>query len=281
MKKRTRITLRTKIYLTIVGLLAMVGAVYAATPMFFGSRDEATGIAVSPENMYATAWCNQNLYGYDCLGNPFILGFIPFGGPQCIEKYLAIVPKQCIPAGFTVKDVYITEGQDIYKFTYPAGPISFFAQVGCPFSDHSSITFDKEGTFGNKMIITCENGPTWTVDGAGNVDFVGSFTSQGSIAFCEGPAVAPATFGPGVPLDLAGKLLVTDENAQAVDAMDSSGNVTKNVFNWAAGFGKGVENINFVPTLPCSFGCQAQGPGKFFQMIEDQDAIIMYAPTDF
>ena len=97
---------------------------------------------------------------------PDILGQIPFGGPQCIEKYLAIVPKQSIPAGFTVKDVYITEGQDIYKFTYPAGPISFFAQVGCPFSDHSSITFDKEGTFGNKMIVTCENGPTWTVDGS-------------------------------------------------------------------------------------------------------------------
>ena len=63
--------------------------------------------------------------------------------------------------------------------------------------------------------------------------------------------------------------------------MDSSGNVTKNVFNWAAGFGKGVENVSFVPTLPCSFGCQAQGPGKFFQMIEDQDAIIMYPPDNF
>ena len=116
---------------------------------------------------------------------PDILGQIPFGGPQCIEKYLAIVPKQCIPAGFNVKDVYITEGQDIYKFTYPNGPISPqpFAQVGCPFSDHSSITFDKEGTFGGGMVVVCENGPVWKINGAGNVDFVGSFTSQGSIAF--------------------------------------------------------------------------------------------------
>ena len=64
--------------------------------------------------------------------------------------------------------------------------------------------------------------------------------------------------------------------------MDSSGNVTKNVFNWAAGFGKGVENVSFVPDAAWRpFGCQAQGPGKFFQMIEDQDAIIMYPPSDF
>src|SRR4026207_247818 len=106
MKKRTKISLRTKIYLTMVGLLALTGAAYAATPLFFGSRDEATGIAVSPENMYETAWCNNNLYGYDCLGQPFILGQIPLGNQVCIEKYPAIVPKQCIPAGFTVKDVF-------------------------------------------------------------------------------------------------------------------------------------------------------------------------------
>ena len=81
MKKRTKISLRTKIYLTIVGLLAIVGAVYAATPLFFGSRDEATGIAVSPENMYVTAWCNQNLYGYDCLGHALYLGIYSFWRP--------------------------------------------------------------------------------------------------------------------------------------------------------------------------------------------------------
>ena len=81
MKKRTKISLRTKIYLTIVGLLAMVGAVYAATPLFFGSRDEATGIAVSPENMYATAWCNQNLYSYNCLGGARYLGTDSFWRP--------------------------------------------------------------------------------------------------------------------------------------------------------------------------------------------------------
>ena len=35
MKKRTKITLRTKIYLTIVGLLALTGVLYAANPIPF------------------------------------------------------------------------------------------------------------------------------------------------------------------------------------------------------------------------------------------------------
>ena len=35
MKKRTKITLRTKIYLTIVGLLALTGVLYASNPSVF------------------------------------------------------------------------------------------------------------------------------------------------------------------------------------------------------------------------------------------------------
>src|SRR5262249_5200416 len=157
------------------------------TPLFFAPFPQATGIAVSTDHMYATGWCNQNFTGFDCLGNPTVLGVIPAGDNPCIEKYIEIAPRQAVMAGFTVKDVFITEGQNIYKFTYPAGPITFFAQVGCPFSDHSSITFDKVGTFGNKMIVTCENGPVWTVDGSGNVNFVGTFTDVTHITHIEGP----------------------------------------------------------------------------------------------
>ena len=281
MKKRTKISLRTKIYLTIAGLVAMTaGSVYAAA-LFFGPLQMTTGIAVSPSDMYATAWCDQHFYGVDCMGNTFVLGLIPGGDNPCIEKYIDIAPKQAIPAGFTVKDVFITEGQNIYKFTYPAGPISFFAQVGCPFSTHSSITFDKVGTFGNNMIVTCENGPVWTIDGSGNVTFVGSFTDATHDTHPEGPAVAPLAFGPGLPVDLAGKVLVADEFLQVVDAMDNLGNVTYNAFTWPPSLGKGSENVSGVPQIPCTFGCQAQGPGKFFQNVENFDSIIFYAPGDF
>ncbi|HEY2045760.1 MAG TPA: hypothetical protein VGG93_04190, partial [Candidatus Udaeobacter sp.] len=69
MKKRTEISLRTKIYLTIVGLLSLVaGTVYGASPFFFAPLNEATGIAISPTTLYATQWCGQGLFGFDCTG---------------------------------------------------------------------------------------------------------------------------------------------------------------------------------------------------------------------
>ena len=52
MKKRTKISLRTKIYLTIVGLLALTGVLYAANPSFFAAVvPQATGVAASPDVM--------------------------------------------------------------------------------------------------------------------------------------------------------------------------------------------------------------------------------------
>src|SRR6478752_2700731 len=233
MKKRTKISLRTKIYLTMVGLLALTGAVYAATPKFFASYLEATGVAASPSNLYATQWCNQDFTSFNCLGIGTVVGQIPFGNQQCIEKYLAIAPRQSVAAGFTARDVYITEGQNIYKYDFLLGTITFFAQVGCPFSDHSSLTFDKVGTFGNKMIVACENGPIWTIDnlpGGPHVDFIASTTNAQHTAptHPEGPAIPPLSFGP-----LGGQILVADENDNEVNAIDNLGNVTYNVFNWS------------------------------------------------
>ncbi len=75
MKKRTKVSLRTKIYLAIAGLLTLTGALYATgTPIFFNAFPQATGVAISPSNMYATGWCDNNLYGLDCLGNRYGVG---------------------------------------------------------------------------------------------------------------------------------------------------------------------------------------------------------------
>ena len=101
MKKRTKISLRTKIYLTIVGLLALTGVFYAATPIFFNAFPQATGVATSTSNLYATGWCDNNFYGLDCLGNRTVLASIPLGDSPCIEKYLRIAPVQSAAAGFT------------------------------------------------------------------------------------------------------------------------------------------------------------------------------------
>src|SRR6266487_2819786 len=101
MKKRTKITLRTKIYLTMVGLLALTGVLYAANPAFFTSFPQSTGVAVSPNLMYATSWCNQDLSRLDCNGVATVVGQIPNGNNPCIEKYMEFAPLQSIAAGFT------------------------------------------------------------------------------------------------------------------------------------------------------------------------------------
>ena len=206
---------------------------------------------------------------------------IPHGNAPCIEKYLRIAPVQSAAAGFTPKDVFITEGQFIYKYDFSSGTISPvpFAQVGCPFSDHSSLTFDKVGTFGFKMIVACENGPIWTVDGAGNVTFVASTTTLQSTSFThpEGPAIPPLSFGP-----LGGQILVGDEDLHQVTAIKNDGTVTYNAFNWAPGFEALPENVNVIPDPACGFGCIPNQPqGSFFQAIEDFGFFLYYGPLDF
>ena len=210
-----------------------------------------------------------------------MLGMIPFGSRQCTEKYLRIAPVQSAAAGFTPRDVFITEGQYIYKYDFLLGTISPapFAQVGCPFSDHSSLTFDKVGTFGFKMIVACENGPIWTIDGTGNVTFVASTTTINPplLTHPEGPAIPPLSFGP-----LGGQILVGDENLGQVTAIDNTGHVTYNAFNWAPDFEANPENVNVIPDPACGFGCIANQPqGSFFQAIEDYGFFLYYGPLDF
>ena len=188
---------------------------------------------------------------------------------------------QSVAAGFTARDVFITEGQYIYKYDFSSGTISPapFAQVGCPFSDHSSLTFDKVGTFGFKMIVACENGPIWTVDGSGNVDFVASTTTVNPplITHPEGPAIPPLSFGP-----LGGQILVGDEDLHQVTAIKNDGTVTYNAFNWAPGFEALPENVNVIPDPACGFGCIPNQPqGSFFQAIEDYGFFLYYGPLDF
>ena len=60
MKKRIKITLRTKIYLTIVGCLALTGVLYAANPVPFtapGAVPFPTGVAAAPDLLLVTEYC--------------------------------------------------------------------------------------------------------------------------------------------------------------------------------------------------------------------------------
>ena len=209
----------------------------------------------------------KGLVGVDCMGNFSTLGMIPFGIRPCMERYMAIAPAQSANAGFTPRDLFIAEGENIYKFS--GGAITFFAHLDLNFrADHSSLTFDHVGTFGNKMIVLIESGATYTIDGNANVTFIAEVGP-----YTEGPAIPPLSFGP-----LGGQILVADEHNGQVHAIKNDGTVTRNAFNWSPPLGKGAENVNVIPSIPCTFGCTN---GTFFQMIYYLDYIIYYPPTDF
>ena len=304
MKKRTKITLRTKIYLTIVAVLALTGVFYAANPSqratvqksvaapgapdapmsnptVFATLEGPNGVAAIPGLVLATQQLSQNLSAIDCNGTVTTVATIPGAVGTPVEKYLAVAPIQSANAGFTPRDVFITQGTDIFKFSGGIiNPVPF-ATLGCPASTHSSLTFDHVGTFGNNMIATCENGPVWTVTGTGIVTLI-AVVPGGST---EGPAIAP-TPGPGASRrlrPLGGQILVADEINGKVHAVDYHAGhaVTLNVFNWSGDDWLGAESVNVIPDTPCA-ACVG---GAYFQAVFDGGAhantIIEFPLSDF
>jgi hypothetical protein len=162
MKKRTKISLRTKIYLTIVALLALTGVFYASNPTpFTGQVPFPTGVAAAPDLLLVTEYCSENIATVDCNGTASVFATMP-GFGSCREKYVAIAPSQSVNSGggltpFTPRDVFVTEGPMVFKIS--GGAVTLFATLqGCLSSDHNGITFDHFGTFGFDMIVSCKEG---------------------------------------------------------------------------------------------------------------------------
>src|SRR4029077_9182223 len=200
MKKRTKITLRTKIYLTIAGLLALTGVFYAQFPPSHpspftvgGMPPFPTAMAAAPDLLLVSEYCSENIDKLACDGTFSVFATIP-GFGSCQEKYLAIAPSQSAARGFTPRDVFVTEGPNIYKIS--GGTVTLFTPlVGCTSTDHNGITFDHFGTFGFDMIVTCQEGSVFRVDGFGNATQIASVFPPGN-GGVEGPAVVPPGFGP-------------------------------------------------------------------------------------
>ena len=93
------------------------------------------------------------------------------------------------------------------------------------------------------MIVTCENGPVWKVDGAGTVTPIAIVVSGGGSL--EGPAVVPLSFGP-----FGGQILVADDVNGQVHAIKNDGTVTLNVFNWVSPDWLGAESVQVIPDEP-------------------------------
>src|SRR5437867_1321941 len=271
---------RTTISLTIAALLSLSGMVYAANHVLFsfivGTFSAGPiGVAGSPDSLFATQFCDPQLLSIDCVtGLPSPVTTIPgFPSGQCLERYMAVAPAVAANAGFAPRDVYITQGNEIFKFTPPAGPLVSFTTLPACGDDHTGITFDHVGTFGNKMILSCENGTIWSVNGVGTSALVATLPIN---IENEGPAVAPSpSFG-----TYGGQILVTNDN-DAVNAIRNDGFVTLNAF--FIGAGSGPESVQVIPDQLCQF-CGTNG--AFFQAVETGccgafPGLYEYFPADF
>ena len=243
MKKRTKITLRTKIYLTTVALLAFTGVIYGSASFFspvLGPLNQGpVGVAASQTDLFASDFCigllnpsHRNIEKVNCDATFSAVTSIPsFVGDTCEEMYIAMAPIQSANAGFTPRDVFITNGIFIYRFTPPNPPnpltaADIFATIpdtGCN-PDHTGITFDHVGTFGNNMIVTCKAGGVWQVNGVGTPTHIAD-RAVGAQEI-EGPAVVPASFGP-----FGGQIMVADEDRGSVHAIKNDGTVTLDVIH--------------------------------------------------
>ena len=78
MKKGTKISLRTKIYLTLVGLLALTGILYASNPVPFTAQVPfPTCVAASPDLFLVSEYCSENVDKVDCNGNATVFAVMP------------------------------------------------------------------------------------------------------------------------------------------------------------------------------------------------------------
>src|ERR1044071_2920347 len=149
-----KIPLGTKIIVTTAGVVAMAGIFYAANPSPFAIVIGPIGVAASKTELIATEYCSRKIDKIDCLGNVSLLATLP-SGSGCGEKYMTIAPAQSANAGFTPRDIFITRGTQVFKLSGNPVNVTTFATLSSCGDDHTGITFDHEGTFGNKMIVTC------------------------------------------------------------------------------------------------------------------------------
>ena len=105
-----------KIPLSIAGLLSLAVILYAANPNPFATVNTPIGVAASGTDLIATEYCGHNVDTIDCMGNVTLLATLP-GVSDCREEYVTIAPSQSANAGFTPRDIFVTQGRGVYKVT--------------------------------------------------------------------------------------------------------------------------------------------------------------------
>ncbi len=154
----------------------ITGNLIAGTPSTFvvnTLHDNPIAVVATANRLLITEYCvpaeGASIYEVDDTGAVVNTFDSIRSTAECWEEYADISPGL---GGFPLGQVYVVQGPKIYEFT-PAGTlVGLFATVTTAGTDHSGITFDREGTFGHKMIVTASTGHVYTVDSSGNVVFL-------------------------------------------------------------------------------------------------------------
>src|SRR6266487_4720761 len=68
-----------------------------------------TGVTAAPDLLLVSEYCSENIDSVACDGTHTLFATLP-GFGSCREKYLTFAPSQSAAAGFTPRDVFVTEG---------------------------------------------------------------------------------------------------------------------------------------------------------------------------
>jgi hypothetical protein len=225
------------------------------------------GVAATPGRLLVTSPSCGNprqLLSVDSGGAVSVFATLPPRPAGCFEDYLAVAgpadpTKLGFPTptagGFPSNHVYVTQGPSILRVS-PEGTVSAFTTIpGCEPSG-SGITFDRAGTFGYQMLVSCSGGKVWKITAGGARALVADAAAALGLGWVriENPDVAPATFSP-----YGGHVFVAAPLLGKVLAISPYG-VVKVVASWP-----GAKGISFVPSLKCDMGLSG---GVFFTAIK-------------
>ncbi len=246
--------------------LAVCGLAAAGNPTFFAALDAPSGVAATPDRLFATEYCGDHTHvlSIDPAGNNTIFATLPGTGGGCLEKYIAISPGL---GGFAPNYIYVTQGTSIIEVSADGSSVRVFATIPTlPPASANGITFDHIGAFNYNMVITGFDGSVYTVDSNGNSKLLANVGTH-----VEGPAVAPSNFAP-----YAGQIMVGAEDANTVFAISPSGSVSS-VGAWV-----GAEMVDFVPSQTCEYS--STGAAYFSVVFPDTNGnkgITKFPSSDF
>jgi hypothetical protein len=281
MPKTTSLLAFRAVSLAVVPLLAGQYALNAATPTVFASCPqlfEVNGLAATQNKFLFTTQNQPNVYQIDATGTTCkLFATLPniFPVPTgVLEEYIAISPGL---GGFKAGDIFVTQHEKVYKISpdgstvTPFATIPDFAQVGSVYYLHSGITFDTTGVYGNRMIVTGQNGG----DGHGEVFTINSTGVAAKLAdlpsgITEGPQVTLANFAPA-----PNRLLVTQEDSNDVWVVQPNGSFSELGSTSDHPDGAGT---NVIPANLCSL---VGSSAVFFTTDWNNGRILKYSASDF